>query len=82
MMRFRVLFNQERIFLTSTEALREVLVTNSYDFIKPEQASFAFRKMLGDGILVANGANHKVRYGFQFYCIGLMVTNRVCAAPT
>ncbi|KAG4436975.1 hypothetical protein IFR05_007545 [Cadophora sp. M221] len=59
LIRFRVLFNQERIFLTSTEALREVLVTNSYDFIKPEQASFAFRKMLGDGILVANGASHK-----------------------
>ncbi|KAH7330478.1 cytochrome P450 [Rhexocercosporidium sp. MPI-PUGE-AT-0058] len=59
LIRFRVLFNQERIFLTSTEALREVLVTNSYDFIKPEQASFTFRKILGDGVLVANGATHK-----------------------
>ncbi|CZT11774.1 hypothetical protein WAI453_004318 [Rhynchosporium graminicola] len=59
LIRFRVLFNQERLFLTSIEALREVLVTNSYDFIKPEQASFTFRKVLGDGVLIANGAAHK-----------------------
>ncbi|KAK0103126.1 hypothetical protein ONS96_005734 [Cadophora gregata f. sp. sojae] len=57
--RFRTLFNQERIFLTSTDALREVLVTNSYDFVKPEQASFTFRKILGDGVLVAEGESHK-----------------------
>ncbi|PVH73748.1 cytochrome P450 [Cadophora sp. DSE1049] len=59
LIRFRTLFNQERIFLTSTDALREVLVTNSYDFVKPEQASFTFRKVLGDGVLVAEGASHK-----------------------
>ncbi|KAL2067541.1 hypothetical protein VTL71DRAFT_1966 [Oculimacula yallundae] len=59
LIRFRVLFNQERLLLTSIEALREVLVTNSYDFVKPEQASFVFRKVLGDGILIANGASHK-----------------------
>jgi len=59
LIRFRTLFNQERIFLTSTEALREVLVTNSYDFVKPEQASFTFRKILGDGVLVAEGPSHK-----------------------
>ncbi|KAH7383505.1 cytochrome P450 [Cadophora sp. MPI-SDFR-AT-0126] len=59
LIRFRTLLNQERIFLTSTDALREVLVTNSYEFVKPEQAGFTFRKILGDGVLVAEGASHK-----------------------
>ena len=61
MIRFRVLFNEERILLTSPEMLREVLVTRSYDFIKPSPAEYIFGKILGKGLLVAEGSNHKVR---------------------
>lgn len=61
-LRLRVLFNQERLFLTSPEALKEVLVTKPYEFHKPIQPSFLFRKLLGNGILVAEGADHKVRW--------------------
>lgn len=59
--RLRVLFNQERLLLTSPEALKEILMTKSYEFHKPSQPSFLFRKLLGNGILVAEGADHKVR---------------------
>lgn len=32
LIRYRVLWNQERIFVTSPEALKEILVTRVYDF--------------------------------------------------
>lgn len=61
MMRIRVLFNQERLFLTSPEAIKEVTVTRTYDFEKPPQAGYIFRKLLGNGVLIAEGAEHQVR---------------------
>lgn len=60
LIRLRVLFNQERLLLTSPEALKEVLVQKSYDWHKPSQPTFLFRKLIGNGILVAEGAEHKV----------------------
>ncbi|KAK4495702.1 hypothetical protein PRZ48_012970 [Zasmidium cellare] len=57
--RLRVLFNQERLFLTSPEAMKEVLVQKTYEFAKPSQPSFLFRQLLGNGILVAEGGEHK-----------------------
>ncbi|KAF2167943.1 hypothetical protein M409DRAFT_65982 [Zasmidium cellare ATCC 36951] len=59
MMRLRVLFNQERLLLTSPEAMKEVLVQKTYEFHKPSQPTFLFRQLLGNGILVAEGAEHK-----------------------
>ncbi|KAF2093866.1 cytochrome P450 [Rhizodiscina lignyota] len=57
--RYRVFLNQERLLLTSPEALKEILVTKNYDFIKPAQPAFIFRKILGNGVLVAEGDEHK-----------------------
>ena len=53
--------NQERLLLTAPDGLREVLVTRSYDFAKPSQPAFLFRELLGNGILVADGEDHKVK---------------------
>lgn len=58
MIRFRVLWNQERLFLTSPEALKEVLVTKVYEFDGPQQGMYVFRKIIGNGLLVSSGAEH------------------------
>lgn len=46
--------------MTSPQALSEVLVTKSYDFIKPQQLRNGLGRVLGIGILVAEGDEHKV----------------------
>lgn len=58
---YRGAFNGERVLVTSPKALAEVLVTNSYDFIKPKQLSETIGRILGIGILFAEGDEHKVR---------------------
>ena len=60
-MRFRVFLNEERVLLTSVAALREVLVTKAYDFVKPEKPNMLFRALLGHGLLSAQGEEHQVQ---------------------
>ncbi|KEF52174.1 uncharacterized protein A1O9_11801 [Exophiala aquamarina CBS 119918] len=55
------LFNRPRILLTSPKALAEVLVTKSYDFIKPELLRAGIGAILGIGILFAEGDEHKAQ---------------------
>jgi cytochrome P450 len=53
--------NSERIVLTSPKALAEVLVTNSYAFVKPAQVGMTLGRLLGFGILLTEGDEHKVQ---------------------
>lgn len=55
------IFNQERLFVTSPKALAEVLVTRNYDFEKPPQVRRFLGRILGVGVLVAEGEQHKVQ---------------------
>lgn len=52
---------QERLLLTNPKALGEVLVTKNYDFIKPQQFRNGLGRILGIGILLAEGDEHKVQ---------------------
>ncbi|KAK4101735.1 cytochrome P450 [Parathielavia hyrcaniae] len=54
-------FNFERIFVTSPKALAEVLVTKNYDFVKPDQIRYSIGRILGIGILLAEGDDHKAQ---------------------
>lgn len=54
------LLNQGRLLVTSPQALSEVLTTKSYDFIKPQQLRNGLGRVLGIGILLAEGDEHKV----------------------
>jgi len=54
-------FNQERLFVTSPKALAEVLVTKNYEFVKPEQFRFSIGRILGVGVLLAEGDEHKAQ---------------------
>ncbi|KAL2128934.1 hypothetical protein VTI74DRAFT_8458 [Chaetomium olivicolor] len=54
-------FNQERLFITSPKALAEVLVTKNYDFVKPGEFRYNLGRILGIGILLAEGDEHKMQ---------------------
>lgn len=52
-------FNRERLLLTSPKTLSEAMVTKSYDFVKPSQIAASIGRILGIGILFAEGDEHK-----------------------
>ncbi|KAJ9655706.1 hypothetical protein H2198_005503 [Neophaeococcomyces mojaviensis] len=59
MIRYLGLFNRERILLTSPKALAEVLNTKNYDFQRPSFLLAGVGKILGIGLLLAEGDDHK-----------------------
>lgn len=61
LIRYLHLFNHERLMVTSPKGLAEVLVTKSYDFVKPELLRSGVGAILGIGILFAEGDEHKVQ---------------------
>ena len=60
LMYYTMILNQGRLLITSPQALSEVLTTKSYDFIKPQQLRNGLGRVLGIGILLAEGDEHKV----------------------
>lgn len=65
MIRYLGLFNRERILLTSPKALAEVLNTKNYDFQRPQFLLSGIGKILGVGLLLSEGEDHKSqRKGF------------------
>lgn len=59
LIRYKFIFNSERILVTSPEAISEVLVSKSYDFVKPIQLRQALGKIIGQGIILREGAEHR-----------------------
>jgi hypothetical protein len=60
LIRYTHAFNRDRILITSPKALGEVLVNKNYEFIKPSQLRNGLGRILGIGILLAEGDEHKV----------------------
>lgn len=56
---YRWLFNESRVLVTNPKALGEVLVQRNYDFVKPERIRLGLGRLLGVGILLAEGDEHK-----------------------
>ncbi|KAI1470261.1 cytochrome P450 [Daldinia caldariorum] len=59
LIRYRFLFNAERLLVTGPKALADLLVNHSYDFAKPSNVRFGLSRILGVGILLAEGEEHK-----------------------
>jgi cytochrome P450 len=57
--RFRGFFNADRLMLTGPKSLQEVLSQKSYDFEKPHPVRHFLGKILGDGLILVEGAEHK-----------------------
>ncbi|RMZ68768.1 cytochrome p450 [Pyrenophora seminiperda CCB06] len=56
---YRWLFNDPRVLVADPKAMGEVLVTKSYEFIKPKRLREGLGRLLGVGILLAEGQEHK-----------------------
>lgn len=56
---YTTVFNEERVMVTSAKGLGEVLSQKSYEFIKPPQLRNGLGRVLGIGILLAEGDEHK-----------------------
>lgn len=69
LIRYYIVGNLERVVLTSPKALSELLVTKVYDFEKPQTVRQSLRRIVGDGILLAEGEEHKVVF--------MAITNRI-----
>lgn len=61
MIRYLGLFNRERILLTSPKALAEVLNIKNYDFQRPQLLLAGIGKILGIGLLLSEGDDHKTQ---------------------
>ena len=61
LIRYLGLLNQERVLVTSPKALAEVLVTKNYHFEKPYQFRYSIGRILGVGVLLAEGDEHKAQ---------------------
>ncbi|KAK7207629.1 cytochrome P450 [Myxozyma melibiosi] len=57
--RYRGFFGLERIIPYGPAELQAILMTNSYDFVRPNETRNNLSLILGDGILAAEGDSHK-----------------------
>ncbi|KAL0261481.1 hypothetical protein SLS55_002911 [Diplodia seriata] len=56
---YRFAFNSERVLVTSPKGLAEVLVHKNYEFVKPSTIRDGIGRILGIGILLAEGDEHR-----------------------
>lgn len=61
MLYYTTALNAERLLITSPQAFNEVLTTKSYEFVKPQMLRNGLGRILGVGILLAEGDEHKVK---------------------
>lgn len=61
MIRYLGLFNRERVLICSPQALAEVLVTKSYGFSKPSALRWSIGRIVGVGLLLAEGDAHRAQ---------------------
>ena len=60
LIRYLSIFNTEQIAVVSPAALADVLVHNCYDFEKPALLKKGISRILGLGLIMAEGDVHKV----------------------
>ncbi|KAF7171586.1 hypothetical protein CNMCM5623_003955 [Aspergillus felis] len=58
-LRYYIVGNMERLTITSPAVLSEILVSKAYDFAKPLVIQQTLRRVPGNGILIAEGEEHK-----------------------
>ncbi|KAF1817023.1 cytochrome P450 [Eremomyces bilateralis CBS 781.70] len=56
---FRGLFHRNILLLTNPRTIGEVLVTKSYEFQKPTKVRNFLRRILGDGLIIVEGDEHR-----------------------
>lgn len=74
--RFRTIWNTESIMITSPELLSEMLIAKCYNFEKRPFMAKIFTIILGNGVIFAEGTEHKV-YAVQLTA-GTRILLRLC----
>ncbi|OQV00908.1 hypothetical protein CLAIMM_06343 [Cladophialophora immunda] len=59
LIRLKGFLNADQVLVTSPKALAEILVTRSYEFPKPDKDRVFLRRLIGDGLVAAEGEQHK-----------------------
>ena len=59
LIRYHYFGNTERVLLASPKAIGEVLVSKNYEFVKPALARKTLGQLLGIGVLLAEGDEHR-----------------------
>lgn len=67
LIRYYLVGNMERVLVVSPKALSEVLTLKSYDFRKPDLARISLERITGNGVLLAEGDEHKVGSNILYY---------------
>jgi hypothetical protein len=69
---FRMLdiFNKEIVILTDPKAITQPFQTNSYEYVKPVNIKNILKHLLGNGLIVSDGHDHKVRHLGEYPCSG------------
>lgn len=67
LLRYYMAGNLERILVVGPKALNEILVTKVYEFPKPESLRLKLLRFTGNGILLAEGDEHKVLGSLPIY---------------
>ena len=57
--------------MTTPQALGEVLTQNSYDYIKPAMLRNGIGRVLGVGLILAEGDEHKVSVSLRWLAVDL-----------
>lgn len=60
LIRYRGRLNIEKLLVTDTQLVEELMVKKAYEFQKPPIVSRVIRSLLGDGLVVVEGNVHKV----------------------
>src|SRR4051812_23709787 len=59
--RYSTFFKRERLIIYSPKALADIFVTNCYVFRKPAFLADPMRIILGNGLLLSEGEDHKIQ---------------------
>ena len=62
LIRYLDLLNRETLVPLSSKALAEITVHKAYDFIKPPQLISGLSKILGNGLFLSEGDEHRVSH--------------------
>ena len=76
LIRYNAFLNAERVLLASPAAIAEVVVTKSYEFVKPRELREVAGRLLGIGLLLAEGNEHKVLC-VVLICNKRLITDRI-----
>lgn len=64
LIRYHGILGSERVLVTGPQGIKDILQLETYKFEKPRAVRAVLQGILGDGLVTAEGQNHKVSHRF------------------